>query len=790
MFADLRGSVRLLRSSPGMTTVAIVSLALGAGASATVYSVIHGVTMRAYAFEEPNRLVVLWESHAGSSARQEDPRVTSALEWRRANRCFTGLEMLTGGQHITVTGPGIAERLQGQFTTPDLFSLLGVHPELGRTYVLPQDASTVILSHNYWRRRFEGRTDAVGQILTIEGEARTVIGVMPPRFQRFFTDGDADIWLPIDFSQSPWRERQGNIITLARLQPGETYARAEAEMNAIEQGIDPHWRILLKSLPDAIMEIWKPDLYPLFGMVSVVLLIACVYVANLLLARAALRRKELAVRTALGASRARMIGQLLCDGLLLALPGGVVGVLVTYWGVDMWAAFSPPWFPEAREITPDRAVLFFIAAAAVLSGTLMGLIPAIHGSRINLNESLKGNGRGAGPTRQRLRSMLAIAEVALSLILTVSAGLMIRTFQVQNPSDRGFRSENILTMRLDLPDQRYGGAAASEFYRQLLERFPKITGVESAAIATGLPTGGGGAEIRFTIAGAPEPELANDRPHAIYTAVSPELFRTLDIPLRRGRGFTAHDREGSPPVAVITEALARRYFRDRDPIGRLLLLDNLGEPREIVGVAGDVRNSLARPPQPALYLAFAQQPAPMGDHMTLAIRAAGKPELLAGTVPAAVRQIDAAVPVFDIRPMRDLLARPALRFFLWQFGMLAAIAIALSVIGIHGVMSWTVNDRLHEIGIRMAVGAGPAEMRRMIAGRVVRLAVAGIAIGIVGAWLACRLLYDFLVGVKPTDPATYVAVSAFMLVIALGSSWAPAREAARVDPMVALRKAE
>ena len=783
MLADLRGSVRWLRNSPRMTCIAIISLGLGIGASTTVYSVIHGVTMRAYAFEDAKRLAALWELPIGGGPRHDNPRIMSALEWRRANRCFAGLEMLTSGRPITVTGPRIAERLQAQFTTPDLFPLLGVRPELGRTYVLPQDVSTVILSHNYWQRRFDGRTDAIGQILTIEGEARTVIGVMPSRVQRFFADGDADIWLPIDFSLGPWRDRKGHIIALARLQPGETHAHAEAEMNAIERAIDPHWKVLLKPLPDAIMEIWKPVLYPLFGMVIVVLLIACANVANLLLAQAATHRRDLAVRVALGASRARLIRQLLSDGFLVALPGGLVGVLFAFWGIDMWVAFSPPWFPEAREITLDHNVLSFTASAAILSGTLMGLIPAVHCSRMNVNEWLK---RRSGRSRQRLRSLLAITEVTLALILTVSAGLMIRTFLVLNPSDRGFRSENILTMHIDLPDQRYHGAAASVFYRQLLDRLRVAPGVQSAAIASSPPSDDG-IETQFTIPGRPELEPANDRPHASYTAVSADFFQTFEIPLRRGRGFGAQDTADSPPVAVITEALAQRYFRDQDPIGRFLVLDNVRQPRQIIGVAGDVRNSLARPLQPALYLVVTQQPPAMRTRMMLALRSAGKPELLAGMVPAWVRQIDGAVPVYDIHPMRDLLTKPALRFFLWQFTMLAAIAITLSVIGIHAVMSWVVNDRVQEIGIRMALGAGPTEVLCMILGTGMRLAIVGIVIGIVGAGILCRALYDFLVGVKPIDPATYIAVSTILLVVALFSAWAPARRATRVDPMVALR---
>jgi len=778
MLADFRSSLRLVRSSPGMSAVAILSLALGVGASTTVYSVIHGVEMRAYAFAEPNLLAALWESRDGGPPK-EDPRVASALEWRRTNRCFIGLEMLTGGQPITVTGPGMAERLQAQFTTPELFSMLGVRPELGRTYWLPQDAGTVILSHNYWQRRFGGRKDVIGEILTIDGEAHTVIGVMPPRVQRFFTDGDANMWLPIDFSVGRWRDPNSQIITLARLKPGETFARAEAEMNAIERAMDPHWKVRLKPLPDAILEIWKPDLYPLFGMVVVVLLIACANVANLLLARAAVRRQELAVRAALGATRARLIRLLLCDGLVLALPGGLAGVLAAACGIDLWVAFSPPWFPEAREIALDRGVLLFTAVAAMVSGTLIGLVPAVHGSRFDLNESLKEAGRNPGRRRQRLRDLLAIAEVALALILTVSAGLLFRTFQVVNPPDRGFRTENILTMRLDLPDARYHGAAALEFYRQLLDQVRMAPGVESAAIGSGLPSADGGSEIRFATAGEPA--------HAYYAAVSPEFFRAFEIPLRRGRAFTAHDTADSPPVAVISETLARRYFRDRDPIGRFLMLENLREPRQIVGVAGDVRNTLARPPQPAVYVAFPQQPAAMRMHMTLALRSAGKPELLAGMVRALVNQIDATVPLYDIRPMRDLLARPAIRFFLSQFAMLAAIAIVLSVIGIHGVMSWTVNDRRQEIGIRMALGARPGAVIRMIVGQGARLAIAGIAMGTIGAWLLCRLLYDFLVGVKPTDPATCFAASAIILATALVSAWTPARRAARVDPMAALR---
>jgi len=491
------------------------------------------------------------------------------------------------------------------------------------------------------------------------------------------------------------------------------------------------------------------------------------------------RRQELAVRAALGATRARLIRLLLCDGLVLALPGGLAGVLAAACGIDLWVAFSPPWFPEAREIALDRGVLLFTAAAAMVSGTLIGLVPAVHGSRFDLNESLKEAGRNPGRRWQRLRDLLAIAEVALALILTVSAGLLFRTFQVVNPPDRGFRTENILTMRLDLPDARYHGAAALEFYRQLLDQVRMAPGVESAAIGSGLPSADGGSEIRFATAGEPA--------HAYYAAVSPEFFRAFEIPLRRGRALTAHDTADSPPVAVISETLARRYFRDRDPIGRFLMLENLREPRQIVGVAGDVRNTLARPPQPAVYVAFPQQPAAMRMHMTLALRSAGKPELLAGMVRALVNQIDATVPLYDIRPMRDLLARPAIRFFLSQFAMLAAIAIVLSVIGIHGVMSWTVNDRRQEIGIRMALGARPGAVIRMIVGQGARLAIAGIAMGTIGAWLLCRLLYDFLVGVKPTDPATCFAASAIILATALVSAWTPARRAARVDPMAALR---
>jgi len=798
---DLRFGLRMLWKSPGLTAAAVVSLGLGVGANSTIYSVIHGVIMRAGIFKQPDRLVAVWESNPKRGVPQTDAAISSALEWRRQNHVFEGIEMCTGGGHRAVTGPGLPERVQAQNVTPGLFGLLGVRPELGLAFTLPQDRRAVVLSHNYWERRFASNRAALGRTLDIDGEPHTIIGVMPPRFQRFFTDGDADIWLPIDFSASPWTDRSERLITLARLKPEITLAHAQAQMDIIARRLEQAWpethagwMALVEPLPEAMTSIWKPVLYPLFGAVIFVLLIACVNISNLLLARAAARQKEMAVRAALGAGRFRLIRQLLVEGVVLAIPGGLLGVLLAYWGIQLWLAGSPPWFPAANEITIDRTILFFTLTTGVASGLALGLLPALQASKPDTTQALKQGGRSGGSSSRRARNILVVSEVALAMVLLIGAGLMVRTFSNLNPAERGFRTNHILTMQLELAGPGYAhDRQVQAFFDQVLESAKAIPGVDRAALATALPDGGSGSE--FSIAGS-QPIQSDGRPPALLTSVSAGYFQVFGIALRRGRPIAATDGANSAWVVVINETFARRYFPNEDPIGRFLITrgSSGGKVRQVVGVVEDILRFGSVAPEPRMYIALSQQPTPAlaprnSLDVAIAVHTTVPPKSVEPSMRKTLAALDPTHPPYAVATMDERLrdASVAREFGVWLFSAFAALALALALIGIHGVVSWTANDRVQEIGVRMALGAGRLQVLRLILWDGFKFALAGVAAGLAASFALCRLMYDFLVGVKPTDPATYAVVAIILVVVSLLSIARPALRATRVDPAAALR---
>jgi len=685
--------------------------------------------------------------------------------------------------------------------TPGLFGLLGVRPELGLAFTLPQDRRAVVLSHNYWERRFASSRAALGRTLDIDGEPHTIIGVMPPRFQRFFTDGDADIWLPIDFSASPWTDRSERLITLARLKPEITLAHAQAQMDIIARRLEQAWpethagwMALVEPLPEAMTSIWKPVLYPLFGAVIFVLLIACVNISNLLLARAAARQKEMAVRAALGAGRFRLIRQLLVEGVVLAIPGGLLGVLLAYWGIQLWLAGSPPWFPAANEITIDRTILFFTLTTGVASGLALGLLPALQASKPDTTQALKQGGRSGGSSSRRARNILVVSEVALAMVLLIGAGLMVRTFSNLNPAERGFRTNHILTMQLELAGPGYAhDRQVQAFFDQVLESAKAIPGVDRAALATALPDGGSGSE--FSIAGS-QPIQSDGRPPALLTSVSAGYFQVFGIALRRGRPIAATDGANSAWVVVINETFARRYFSNEDPIGRFLITrgSSGGKVRQVVGVVEDILRFGSVAPEPRMYIALSQQPTPAlaprnSLDVAIAVHTTVPPKSVEPSMRKTLAALDPTHPPYAVATMDERLrdASVAREFGVWLFSAFAALALALALIGIHGVVSWTANDRVQEIGVRMALGAGRLQVLRLILWDGFKFALAGVAAGLAASFALCRLMYDFLVGVKPTDPATYAVVAIILVVVSLLSIARPALRATRVDPAAALR---
>jgi putative ABC transport system permease protein len=801
---DLRYGLRMLTRSPGFTAIAILTLALGIGANTAIFTVVNSVLLRPLPYPEPGRLVLLtehWERFPILSVSYQN-----YCDWRDQSHSFE-LVGAARNANLTLTGAGEPDRLQGQMASASLFPLLGVKPPLGRTIEpaddRPNSAPVVMLSYGLWQRRFGGTADVLGRSITLDNNPYTVIGVLPPGFE-FLQPADVMVamepWaktLPDDRSWHP------GIQPLARLRPGVSLDQARAEMMTIAKRLEQQYPDYdtgvganVNFLHEQIVANSRPALLVLLAAVALVLLIACANVANLLLARATNREKEIAIRVALGASRGRVVRQLLTESVLLALAGGALAILFAFNGLGSLLRLAGSSLPRSAGIHMDMPVLAFTAGLSLLTGILFGLAPALQATRIDLREELNRAGRGAvGAAKHlHLRSVLVVSEVALAMILLVGAGLLIQSFLRLSAVTPGFQPDHILLADVPLSQTAYAKPEQrTAFFDRLLERAQALPGVRAGGATTFLPVSGIGGAIHFNIADRP-PKSPHDYILAGYRAISPRYLEALGVPLLAGRMLSLQDSSQASAVVVINEAMARQFFPGESPLGKKMQLGATPGPgaplMEIVGVVGNVRYALGSDPQAEMYVPYAQAiPELPVFTMTVALRAAGDPQSLSSALREAVREINRDQPVVKIRTMEqnmnDSVAAPRFRTLL--LGALAGLALALAGIGVYGVMAYSVSQRTHEIGVRVALGAQMRDVLGLVLGHGLALALTGVAIGAAVALALSRVLASFLYGVTPTDPITYLGVAVLLTGISALACYIPARRATQVDPMTALR---
>jgi putative ABC transport system permease protein len=797
IFRDLRYALRTLGRNPGFACVSVLALALGIGANSAIFTVVNSVLLQPLRFHEPDQLVILRERNLKAGFPQFSLSPGNYLGYRDQNHTFSGIAAF-GNQGLNLAGGGEPERLNGSRVTLNFFDVLGRKPALGRTFTAQETQlgqnHVVILSHGVWQRRFAGSRDVLGQTMKLNDELYTVIGVMPPDFQ---FPGRAVIWTPLAMNLQNWQQRGGHYLGgIGRLREGTSLAAAQTDLNTIaaraeQQFPDSNsgWDTTLSSLQEAVVGRIRPALLTLTAAVGFVLLIACVNLANLLLSRSAARRREMGVRSSLGAGRARLIRQLLTESVLLAGLGAAAGLAIAWAGVRMLGTLSPSILPRASEIGLDGRALGFTAAIAVLTGILFGLAPAIHMAKTDLMAALRDGGRGnaIGFRRNRLRSVLVVGEVALALVLLSGAGLLMRSFYHLQSMDPGFDPHGMLTFRTNLPAAKYkGDEAQAAFYQRALDRLRSLPGVTSAGAAQIFPLAGDDYILSFVQLGKPPVPVGN-QPSAAYYAATPGYFRTLRIPISRGRDFTERDNAAAPPVAIISESMARQFYANENPLGQRIQMGNGSKPAEIVGIAGDVRDQeLEAKGRPAVYEPAAQVPF---NAMYFGIRTSGDVSSLISGVRSAIRELDAELPLDGVGTVDALVATSLSqrRFAMLLMAIFAGLALVLAMVGIYGVIAYSVTQATQEIGIRMALGARRADVLAMVFAYAGILIATGLAIGGAAALGTGRFLASQLFEVKPTDPATYAAVAGVLLATALAACAIPALRAMRVDPLVALR---
>ncbi len=795
---DALYAVRMLRKNLGFTVVALMALALGIGANTAVFSVVNAVLIRPLPYEDPDRLMMVFESNPQKGWKQFVASPANFLDWREQNQVFEQIAA-TSRASFNLTGEGEPERIPGSSVSGNLFDLLGVKPALGRAFSTEDDRDTsppvVILSHGLWQRRFGSDANIIGRTLTLNGKSSTVIGVMPAGIQY---PGQSEMWSPLALSASDAAARGAHyLLVISRLKKGVSLEQAQNEMSVIASRLEQQypatnsgWGVNMNSLSDRVIGDMGPSLLMLFGAVSLVLLIACANLANLLLVRGVARQKEIAVRSAIGASRSRIIRQLLTESVLLALVGGTLGLLLAFWGVRALVAINPSGVPRSQEIGIDATVLVFALAISFLTGIIFGLIPALQASKPNLNEMLKEGRSSTGSLRrQRARGFLVVSEVALSLMLLIGAGLLLKSFLRLQNENPGYDSRNALTMTLSLPGSKYKeNHKRTAFFDQVLDRFNSMPGVESAAASTSIPFAGD-FKWGFEITGRP-PMAPSDVPSANYYAVTSDYFRAMKISLTKGRFFNEKDAPGSPRVAIINETMARRYFPDEDPIGKHINITNgPPAPREIVGIVGNVMLSGFNIETPAqMYEPYQQNPA---SSMVMVVRTTGDPMEIASSIRSQVMAVDSEQPVSNVKTLSQVVSDSIAdrTFTVSLFGSFALLALVLAVVGVYGVMAFSVTQRIHEIGIRMALGAGRGEVLRLMMRQGMKPVAAGIAIGAAGAFALAKILSSFselLHKVSVTDPVVFVFIPLLLGAVASLACAIPARRASKTDPMTAL----
>jgi putative ABC transport system permease protein len=810
LFQEARYGFRMLAKNPGFTLVVVLTLALGIGANSALFSVVNAVLLKPLPFADAERLVTVWNVNTKESGNGFSVSYPDFNDYRVQQQSFEQMAAFRT-RDLTLTGMGEAARLRGATVTSDLFPLLGVAPQLGRVFTPEEDKAgnhAAILSDTLWRTRFKADPNAVGRTVSINSQSYTIVGVMPPKFTFPISSDPAELWIGAAVDNEggggALTNQRGNhtIEVIGRLKPGATLAQAQAEMSRIAQALEkqypgenPDTGALVVPFFERVVGDVKLALLLLLGAVGCVLLIACGNVANLLLARAASRQKEVAVRAALGANRWRVVRQLLVESLLLALLGGGAGLLVAWWGTDLLLKLVPGGLPRVGETTLNARVLGFTLLISVVTGVLFGLVPALHSSRFDLVTTLKEGGRGAGDGGRgnRTRNALIVAQVAIAFVLLVCAGLLANSFWHLQQVNPGFDPKNVLTFRVSLPVTKYAqNEQVESFYQRLTSRVGALPGVTSVSATSVLPLSGQNSGVGFAIEGVPT-EPNKPFPHeSSLRIVQPGYFSTMKIPLMQGRDFDARDTLMGSQVVIINETLARKHFLGQNPIGRRINpsfgIDQRGiQWREIVGIVKDVHHaSLKEAADEESYVPHAQAPV---NSITMVARTNNDPHNLIASVGREVSALDGELPIFNVRTLEETLSRSLAqqRFNTLLLVIFAGVALLLTAVGLYGVLAYSVTQRTHEFGIRLALGAQARNVLGLVLRQGMKLTLIGVGIGLIGALALTRLMAGFVFGIGVTDPMTFAGIALLLIVIALFACYIPARRATKVDPMIALR---
>jgi putative ABC transport system permease protein len=793
LIQDIRQTFRMLRSNPGFTAIAVLTLALGMGANTAIFSIVKAVVLRPLPFSEPAQLYNLWTNL--SDFGREHVSLPDYRDWRDQNTAFTQLAAFRTGA-ANLAGGTEPERVRYIATTPNLFSVLNLRPVAGRLLVedddRPSAPKVVVLSYNFWQQKFGRRNDAIGQSVVSNSTPYTIVGIAPPEMESF---NSADVIIPLALSEKQLASlgrRSDFLQVVGRARPGISQTQIQAQMRDIAARLDHQYPETNKGVGIDVSPLhidlvgkMRPILLSLWASVGFMLLIVCVNMANLMLARGAVREKEMAIRAALGARSGRLLRQLLTEGVVLAFIGSAVGLLLAYWGIGAALALAPKDTPLVSRIHIDLSVMSFATALALTTGILFSLIPALQGSRTNLNSTLKDGGRIGSMSRHAMRRVLVVSEVALSLVLLVGAGLMIRTLHHLQKTESGLNSDHVLTLSVSLPPGRYNDSQLGAFLDRLLADLRTRPGVLSAGATSDLYIANDSAYLTFNLQGAP-PMKPGEGIDAQVRSITPSYLETMGVALLRGRTFTDADRADSHKVAVINQALVNRYFAGQDLIGRSVTL-NGKDWSEVVGIIGNVKQ---RGADQDVYpeIDFPESQAPRSS-FTVTLRTSVDPSSMTSIARSAVAALDPTLPVFDVRTMDEVMteSRADRSFQASILVAFAGLALLLAAVGIYGVMAQSVSQRTAEFGVRMALGAHPSQVLKLVLGSGMRLALAGLVFGIAGAVALTRFLRSFLFGVSAYDPITLITVSTLLAAIAMLACYIPARRAMKIDPMVALR---
>jgi putative ABC transport system permease protein len=806
LLQDIRYALRLCLRTPGFTIVAVLALAIGIGANTAIFTIVNAVLIERLPYRDPSRIVVVWESWSQRPGRPNTVGPGNYLRWRVRATAFEEMAGLVDTR-INLTGVDNPEELVVQNVTEGFFSILGVPPLVGRTFSddesVDPDADVTVLTYELWQRRFAGDPGIIGRAIRLNGRPVTVIGVMPAETRLVLKSGSLvgkpiDLWKPWVLPDDWWIPRGRFMSVIARLKPDVSVQAAQAQMSAIASGLtaefpqfDTGWAVMVRPLREELSGDVRPALFVLAGAVAFVLLIACANVANLLLARGAARQRELAIRAALGAARARVMRQLLTESLVLGLAGGALGLLIAKWGLDLMLALSPVDLANANHIQLSYPVLAFTATVSIVTAIVCGFVPSFEASRADVQDAIKDGSRqvGAGARQRRLRQAFVVSEIALAVVLLVGAGLMLRSFATLRAVNPGFNSHDVLTMRVVLPGIKYDQPAkATRFFEAALQRIREIPGVRSAGAISFLPFAGLGAATGFTIVGRPDPRPGQEFVTDVRVCDN-GYFQTMNVPLLRGRFFSDTEMQRQSNVVIISESLARLHFANEDPIGKQLNIAMTDPivPTMIIGIVGDTKLvDLSTPTRPLTYWPHPQL---AYNAMTFAVRTSSDPQSYASAVAREIRTLDRDQPVSDVRTMDQWLGRSLsqARFSSMLLAIFAAVALLLAAIGIYGVMAYAVTQQTSEIGIRLALGAEAGDILRMIVGGAAKLASFGLAAGVALALALNRTVSSLLYATTSTDPVTFAVVVVVLGGVALLASYLPARRASRITPVEALR---